>query len=155
MCEAVEARQKRLGGSKWARPACTAGSNLVGWSTSVPALKIPASWIGYNYAVRLKHTTIGPKQNGRGISRSPDMAFGTRSNGCRSLVKKRMGYQERDPGPRRRFLRLRERFLRRGKQRSLLMNAALPLRRRGGMGTRQRADAWTAWSPGIGGHAPR
>ena len=35
------------------------------------------------------------------------------------------------------------------------MSAALPLRGRGGMGTRRRANAWTVWSPGIDGHGPR
>ena len=59
---------------------------------------------------------IGRKRNGRGISTSPDIASGTRCENWQSRIKKRMGYQERDPLRRRRFLRLRERFLRRGKQ---------------------------------------
>lgn len=59
---------------------------------------------------------IGHKQNGRGISTSPDIASGTRCANWPSRITKRMGYQERDPLRRRRFLRLRERFLRRGKQ---------------------------------------
>lgn len=59
---------------------------------------------------------IGRKQNGRDISKSPGMASGTRCENWRSLIKKRRGYQERAPLRRRWFLRLRERFLRRGKQ---------------------------------------
>ena len=35
------------------------------------------------------------------------------------------------------------------------MNAAVPLQRRGGMGTRRKANAWTGWSLDIAGHGPR
>jgi putative transposase len=39
-----------------------------------------------------------------------------RYNACSSLMKKRIGYHERDPQQRKQFLRLRERFFRRGKR---------------------------------------
>lgn len=57
-----------------------------------------------------------PKRNGRGISRCLAIAFGTHGTDCRSPIKKRIGYHERDPQQRKQFLRLRERFFRRGKQ---------------------------------------
>ncbi len=59
---------------------------------------------------------IGRKQNGLGISRSPDIAPGTHCENWRCPIKQRLEYHERDPLQRKRFLRLRERFLRRGKQ---------------------------------------
>ena len=58
---------------------------------------------------------IRPKLSGRGTSRFPGIASGTRCAACRSPIKKRIGYQERDPPRRKQFLRLRERFVRRGK----------------------------------------
>ena len=59
---------------------------------------------------------IGRKRNGRAISTSLGIVSGTRYENWPSLIKKRMGYQERDPLRRKQFLRLRERFVRRGKQ---------------------------------------
>jgi transposase len=59
---------------------------------------------------------IRPKPNGRGTSRSPGIASGTRYTACRSPIKTRIGYQERDPQRWKQFLRLRERFFRRGKR---------------------------------------
>lgn len=72
--------------------------------------------MGSSYAVTWRPIPIGRKQNGRGISKSPGIASGTRCENWRSRIKKRMGYQERAPLRRRWFLRLRERFRRRGKQ---------------------------------------
>ena len=59
---------------------------------------------------------IGHKRSGRDISKFLDPASGTRCNDCRSPIKKRIGYHERDPQQRKQFLRLRERFFRRGKR---------------------------------------
>lgn len=112
----MEARPKRLGDSGWGRRACIAGSSLAAWRTSAPALAGPTSWMGSRYAVMWRTIPIGRKQNGRDISKSPGMASGTRCENWRSRIKKRRGYQERAPLRRRWFLRLRERFLRRGKQ---------------------------------------
>ena len=61
-------------------------------------------------------TLIGRKQNGLGISRFPAIASGTHCENWRGPINKRLGYHERDPLQRKRFLPLRERFWRRGKQ---------------------------------------
>lgn len=63
-----------------------------------------------------KTIPIRPKRNGRDTSRSLGIASGMRCIVCRSLIKKSLGYQERDPQRRKQFLRLRERFFRRGKR---------------------------------------
>lgn len=113
---AVEAKPRRLGGSRWARPVCTAGSSLAAWRTSVLGHKGLTNWIGSNCAGMWTLIPIGPKRNGHAISRCLDPASGTRYNDCRSPIKKRIGYHERDPQQRKQFLRLRERFFRRGKR---------------------------------------
>lgn len=57
---------------------------------------------------------IGRKRNGHGISESPGTVSGTRCASWGWPIKKRRGYSERDPLRRKQFLRLRERFVRRG-----------------------------------------
>src|SRR6185437_12956592 len=109
-------KPRRLSGSRWARPACPAGSSLAAWLTNAPARAVLTSWIGHTCAIMWKPIPIGPKRSGHDISRSRDIGSGTRCNGCRGLVQKRIGYKERDPRQRRQFFRRRERFLRRGNQ---------------------------------------
>ena len=113
---AVAAKPRRLGGSRWERPVSTAGSGLAAWPTNGLVRAVPTSWIGTRCAVMWRLILIGPKRSGRDSSRCLARASGTRCNDCRSPIKKRIGYKERDPRQRRQFLRRRERLLRHGKQ---------------------------------------
>jgi DDE superfamily endonuclease len=60
-------------------------------------------------------TQSGLSRNGRAILACPALVFGMRCSRCSSLGKERVGYQERDPQKRKAYLRLRERYHRRGK----------------------------------------
>ena len=77
---------------------------------------MPTSWIGTRCAVMWRLIRIGRKRSGHASSRFLALASGTRCSDCRSPIKKRIGYQERTPCQRRRFLRRRERLLRQGNQ---------------------------------------
>lgn len=55
------------------------------------------------------------KRGAPAILTSPDIVFGMRCSGWNSLGKKTTGYKERDPLKRKAYLRLRERYRRRGK----------------------------------------
>lgn len=56
------------------------------------------------------------KRNGPSILVSPVIVFGMGSSALSSRGKKTLGYRERDPQKRRGYLRLRERYRRRGKE---------------------------------------
>lgn len=87
----------------------------MGWCIAALALKAPGAWTGRRYGGMWPYTRIEPKRSTPATSASPGIASGMRGNGWGCPGKKTLGYRERDPRKRKAFLRLRDRYARRGK----------------------------------------